>query len=132
MDLKMTDLCSEFTEADSKTTQVDSRVIPLDCKIGQLDSTVNELACLHSTVGRLRGDARALKNKTGTWDSLIVRQFPPPFDELRATRWSLLWRGSRDGFNAMPFQSRCDGRANTLTVIMDKNKNIFHGFTPAK
>jgi hypothetical protein len=28
------------------------------------------------------------------------------------------------------FHGRCDGHANTLTVIVDTNGNIFGGFTP--
>jgi hypothetical protein len=44
----------------------------------------------------------------------------------------LLWRGSRDGFEAKEFHGRCDGHANTLTVILDTKGNIFGGFTPVK
>jgi len=42
----------------------------------------------------------------------------------------LLWRGSRDGFNASAFHTRCDGKGPTLTVIRAQNQvNIFGGFT---
>jgi hypothetical protein len=44
----------------------------------------------------------------------------------------LLWRGSRDGFFATDFHDRCDGHANTLTVIEDTDGNIFGGFTPVE
>jgi hypothetical protein len=46
--------------------------------------------------------------------SLIVPQYPPLFEEFRVKRFSLLWRGSRDGFTAKEFDRRCDGRANTF------------------
>jgi hypothetical protein len=46
--------------------------------------------------------------------------------------FSLLWRGSRDGFGAGDFQKLCNGHANTLTVILDTNGNIFGGFTPVE
>jgi hypothetical protein len=48
---------------------------------------------------------------------------PPP------SRFSLLWRGSRDGFAARDFHRRCDGRSPTLTVIRDTRGNVFGGFT---
>jgi hypothetical protein len=65
-------------------------------------------------------------------DSLIVSDFPEIFAEFRAKRFSLLWRGSRDGFSAGEFHGRCDGHANTLTVILDTNGNVFGGFTPVE
>jgi len=43
--------------------------------------------------------------------------------------FSLLWRGSRDGFDAATFHRLCDGKANTVTVIKNTNGFIFGGFT---
>jgi hypothetical protein len=62
--------------------------------------------------------------------SLITPQFPPLFDEFRAKCFNLLWRGSRDGFTAQEVHLRCDGCANTLTLVADTDGNIFGGFTP--
>jgi hypothetical protein len=62
--------------------------------------------------------------------SRIISDFPEIFAEFRGKRFSLLWRGSRDGFKATEFHRRCDGPANTLTVILDTRGNIFGGFTP--
>jgi hypothetical protein len=64
--------------------------------------------------------------------SVIVSDFPEIFDEFREKRFSLLWRGGRDGFGKHDFHSRCDGHANTLTVIEDTKGNIFGGFTPVE
>jgi hypothetical protein len=66
------------------------------------------------------------------FDSRIVSDFPEIFAEFRGKRFSLLWRGGRDGFKAQEFHRRCDGRANTLTVILDTEGNIFGGFTPVE
>jgi hypothetical protein len=66
------------------------------------------------------------------FDSLIVSDFPEIFDSFRAKRFMLLWRGSRDGFGAVDFHGRCDGHANTLTLILDTDGNVFGGFTPLK
>jgi hypothetical protein len=65
-------------------------------------------------------------------DSLIISDFPATFAEFRRKHFGLLWRGSRDGFGANEFHRRCDGHANTLTVILDTEGNIFGGFTPAE
>jgi hypothetical protein len=37
-----------------------------------------------------------------------------------------------DAFRANQFHRRCDGHANTLTVILDTKGNIFGGFTPVE
>jgi hypothetical protein len=65
-------------------------------------------------------------------DSQIISDFPEIFAEFRRKRFSLLWRGSRDGFKAQDFHIRCDGHGNTLTMILDTKGNIFGGFTPVK
>jgi hypothetical protein len=56
-------------------------------------------------------------------DSSIHRMF-------RGKPMSLLWRGTRDGFAASAFHNRCDGHANTLTIVLDTDGRIFGGFTP--
>jgi hypothetical protein len=66
------------------------------------------------------------------WKSAIVRDFPKLFEDFKKRKFTLLWRGSRDGFGAGDFHGRCDGHSNTLTVILDTDGNIFGGFTPVK
>jgi hypothetical protein len=45
-------------------------------------------------------------------------------------KWSLLYRGSRDGFGANDFHSKCDGHSQTLTILKAKKTlNIFGAFT---
>ena len=41
--------------------------------------------------------------------------------------WSLLYRGSRDGFGAEDFHSKCDGHSNTLTLLKAKNSSFIFG-----
>jgi hypothetical protein len=93
-----------------------------------------------SAVGQLRADVGAINSAVSclgvaqfqSWatglDSAIVSGLP--FPEFRQKRFSLLWRGGRDGFGKRDFHSRCDGHANTLTLIEDTDGNIFGGFTP--
>ena len=45
-------------------------------------------------------------------------------------KWSLLYRGTRDGFGAGVFHSRCDNHSNTLTLLKAKGSEfIFGGYT---
>jgi hypothetical protein len=62
-------------------------------------------------------------------DSQIIPFVPEIFHGLLGRRFEIRWR---DGFDAKEFHRRCDGRGNTLTVILDTEGNVFGGFTPAK
>jgi hypothetical protein len=66
----------------------------------------------------------------GRLQSMIVSAFPRIFEEFRSKHFPLLWRGSRHGFTARDFHQRCDGRENTLTVVLAMGGDIFGGFTP--
>jgi hypothetical protein len=45
-------------------------------------------------------------------------------------KWSLLYRGTRDGFGAKDFHSKCDGHSNTLTILKAAESSfIFGGYT---
>jgi hypothetical protein len=74
----------------------------------------------------------AVAAQPGRVESLIVGECPPLLDEFRGKRWVLLWCGSRDGFTAGEFHHRCDGRANTQTLIVDTDGSVFRGFTKTK
>jgi hypothetical protein len=76
--------------------------------------------------------ALALRPPPAGFTSLVVPDFPALFAEFGEKRFNLLWRGTRDGFGARDFHGRCDGRANTLTLIEDTQGNIFGGFTPVE
>ena len=45
-------------------------------------------------------------------------------------KWTLLYRGTRDGFGSNYFHSKCDGHSNTLTIFKAKQSEfIFGGLT---
>ena len=44
-------------------------------------------------------------------------------------KFKLLYRGSRDGFAASDFHSKCDNISKTVTVVKSRNGNIFGGYT---
>jgi hypothetical protein len=76
--------------------------------------------------------AERIAHPPSPFESQIISDFPEIFAEFRRKRFSLLWRGSRDGFGASEFHRRCDGHGNTLTVILDTKGNIFGGFAPVE
>jgi hypothetical protein len=63
-------------------------------------------------------------------DSKIISAPPEIFSVFRGKICRLLYRGSRDGFQASAFHSRCDGHGNTVTLILSTNDCIFGGYTP--
>jgi hypothetical protein len=58
------------------------------------------------------------------WNSAIVLDFPKLFEDFKEKQFTLLWRGSGDGFRVNDFHNRCDRHSNTLTVILDTKGNI--------
>jgi hypothetical protein len=44
-------------------------------------------------------------------------------------QWELIYKASRDGFDANAFHSRCDNKGPTMTIIQSNNNYIFGGYT---
>jgi hypothetical protein len=65
-----------------------------------------------------------LKDEQQCLELLKVCEFSP------RDKWSLLYRGTRDGFRPRDFHTKCDGHSNTLTILKAKySSNIFGGYT---
>lgn len=67
-------------------------------------------------------------------DSLIVTRLEEPsfrslISHKNNLKFLLLWRGSRDGFGAMSFHARCDGKHKTITIIKTTTGYVFGGYT---
>jgi hypothetical protein len=88
------------------------------------------LESLRAKVSAQKGPLPPPQTRPAGFDSAIVPQIPALFADFNGKCFTLLWRGSRDGFGARDFHGRCDGHANTLTLIKDTDGNIFGGFTP--
>jgi hypothetical protein len=63
-------------------------------------------------------------------DSKIISSIPEIFSRFGQKEFRLLYRGSRDGFEAKAFHTRCDDHPNTVTLIASTNRCIFGGYTP--
>jgi hypothetical protein len=83
---------------------------------------VNRLKCENRSVGDRRIHSRI--------DSSIVKIIPPVLRDIGGKSWTLLYRGSRDGFGSSTFHSKCDGQTNTITLIESTEGYVFGGFTP--
>jgi hypothetical protein len=59
-----------------------------------------------------------------------VNELPPILLAFQNKRITLLYRGSRDGFQDSSFHSRCDGKPHTITIIETTKGFIFGGYTP--
>ena len=46
-------------------------------------------------------------------------------------QWSLIYKASRDGFDAAAFHRLCDNHGPTMTIIKSKNNYLFGGYTAA-
>jgi hypothetical protein len=62
--------------------------------------------------------------------SVIVSGIPSILKDLESKEWTLLYRGSRDGFSGSAFHTKCDGHSTTVTYIETTKGFIFGGFTP--
>jgi hypothetical protein len=84
-------------------------------------------------ISHLRGDSSddlRVRRYPLRVDSLILPMIPVCLRDLPLKGWTLLYRGSRDGFGASNFHEKCDGKSNTLTVIETTKGFVFGGFTP--
>ncbi|CAF3618799.1 unnamed protein product [Rotaria sp. Silwood1] len=44
-------------------------------------------------------------------------------------QWELIYKASRDGFDANAFHSRCNNKGPTMTIIQSNNNYLFGGYT---
>jgi hypothetical protein len=133
---------SEDAEARLRIAALEERWLQRDHEIAELRSQISRLEAevlqlraaptVFAEVSAPKGAPVPPSPPPVRLDSLIVWDFPEIFAEFKEKQFSLLWRGSRDGFGARTFHSRCDGHANTLTVILDTNGNVFGSFTPVE
>ena len=65
-------------------------------------------------------------------DSAIIPTAAPLFNLIGFRvdqKLNLLYRASTDGWASSNFHNKCNGKANTLTIIKTVNGNVFGGFT---
>lgn len=67
-------------------------------------------------------------------DSLILNKEEALYlaEFTNASHGALLYRATRDNFSSASFHLRCDGKANTITIIKTNTNFVFGGYTAAK
>jgi hypothetical protein len=97
----------------------------------QCEFEPNEMSLDLSVIGRIRRlnyisdlDSIILKNEQLKAD--FISLFKDKFEST--SKWSLLYRASRDGRSAKAFHSKCDNKAKTLTVVKSTDGFIFGGY----
>ena len=51
------------------------------------------------------------------------------FCEKKDKRWVLIYKASRDGFDAAAFHTRCSNRGPTMTIMKSNDDHLFGGYT---
>ena len=69
-------------------------------------------------------DSLIILNRSQMKELMSLCQFIPA-----EQKWNLIYRASRDGFEASSFHSKCDNKPNTLVIIKSENGNVFGGYT---
>jgi hypothetical protein len=62
-------------------------------------------------------------------DSVLWSKLFRVSTKLLKNKWTLIYRGTKDGFGAIDFHRECDGVAKTVTIVKTTNGNIFGGYT---
>jgi hypothetical protein len=126
-------LCNEFACPDFVQQISDFRNSPEHQNL-HLREQISRLATQIQQVRTELTAAVSLLNRLAPLPSRITADTPiiillrEVFADFGNRPWELLWRGSRDGFLAQDFHSRCDGHTNTATLILDTDGNVFGGF----
>jgi hypothetical protein len=128
--------------ADERLSRHSGEIAALHVSTESLEKDLDDSRVAQQNVSEIKAGVTAINTWALVWDSglfgppmspidsRIIAECPPLFEEFRGKKFNLKWRGSRDGFDAGAFHSRCNGVANTLTIILDTDGNVFGGFTP--
>jgi hypothetical protein len=93
------------------TNDFQSNISLLNQSETSLFGSIRMKACW-SNVNSFKG--QILTNVQEYFELINLCEFSP------SDKWSLLYRGTRDGFGAKAFHSKCDGHLNTLTLLKAK------------
>ena len=78
---------------------------------------------LHSLITKLRGF------RGGTLLHRMLQEKLVEFHGKRNQQWELIYKASRDGFDANAFHKHCDNKGPTMTIVQSDNGYLFGGYT---
>ena len=139
-----------FRDANLKISTIEQLQLKQDTAISIINSKLNEINEMKNSL-KISNDFKpnllfdltsfgSLSlgvNLTNSFESQIVDKVQL-IDLIRICefnsndKWTLLYRGTRDGFGAKDFHSKCDGKSPTLTLIKAQGSEyIFGAYTQA-
>ena len=126
---------------DGKWREIQSECSSMLEKIKALEDELVEIIVGNETIGfrPCMNDDRLVESICGQLelrylDSFIISSYTMENDLFDLCKLSdidceLIYRASRDGFEAVAFHAKCDNHPNTLTVIKTTSGYIFGGYT---
>jgi hypothetical protein len=145
IDFKDTKTLQRITSLEETANQhshfisiLQSKVSQLSTDFGRLVMEVSSLRSVASGIQTLSDEVSSLQTQKP--NDPVVEQLSTEFSELRKEVLTLKTKilpilpdPSFDSrILSTEFHHRCDGQANTLTVILDTKGNVFGGFTPVE
>jgi hypothetical protein len=98
-----------------------------DVKLNSLNKPNDRFVVQHSLMNHFYSNASFINSSilsSNEGNSLLQM-----FNNLIVVK--LIYRASRDGFQASSFHSKCDNISNTVTIIKTTSNSVFGGFTSA-
>ncbi|CAF1636437.1 unnamed protein product [Rotaria magnacalcarata] len=96
------------------------------------DTTLFKSFIIEVEYFRLQGLLEMLVNECFPDGTLLQSQHKKILNQFYheiSQRWKLIYKGSRDGFHADAFHSRCNNKRATVTIIQSDQNFIFRGYT---
>lgn len=91
------------------------------------ESKSEEAAAIKNSLEQISGvssvDSAILKN---SWEVSLLKEW---ISEVATPNFTLIYRGSRDGWRATNFHTKCDMKGPTVLVVKSHLGKIFGGFT---
>lgn len=85
---------------------------------------LNELA-----LGKMHEKLNCILNSSILSDTKQMKDLMTLCDFSAFQKWNLIYRASRDGFEAARFHTNCDDKSNTFVIVKSAVGNIFGGYT---
>ena len=107
-----------------------NQILQTRCKILQTPLVLDSLINSNDNDELINFDSKILENQN-EYKQILLKWLAKPGSEIKGNvkEMKLLYRGTRDGFEAKTFHEKCDNKGETLTIIKSTDNFIFGGYT---
>jgi hypothetical protein len=129
-------LQTHFSIGGSLKEQISLLISEIETLHLKLSKSEQEISSLEQENHQNQMKIHSLEHENQQMHSILQKlplyaSFESKFEEwIGKKKWNLLYKGSRDGFQAFQFHSKCDKKGATVTIIKSQNGYLFGGFTP--